>query len=145
MSPGTATVRQYASLLYAHTDFVCIEFLSLQEHHRIRRHHRQPDCLRERRGGVVVLFLARLPDALQLDIEALGKPLGVVVHGRSRRRGIAPEQSYSDFTFLRAGERDQPPGRLSQPLTFHARPPQLLAVAISEGQQTGQIAIPFEV
>ena len=102
VAPRPAGIGQHAAVLDADPHLVRIEIIRLQEHHMIRRHHRQGQAAREVHGGMIVIFLKRLAGTLQLQIKTAGEPLLINARQHRSLRRVAGQQHLADFALDRA-------------------------------------------
>ncbi len=138
-------VGQRLTLGNAHPRLVRLVVFGFEELHRVRGHHRQPQCRRLRHRAPHMGLVAGQAGALQLDVEASRKALRQALRHRLRTRRIARQQRHADHAAVGTGQRNQALVQLLQPGPLD---PGLRALRIARpatGQQLAQVQVALHV
>jgi hypothetical protein len=111
-----AGVGERLALGDAHARLVRVEVVGLEELHRVRGHHRQPQLGRQRHRGAHVGLVGRQAGALQLEVEAARKQPREMARDRRGAAGVTCKQRRTDGTAVGPRQRDQTAAELGQPL-----------------------------
>ncbi|MCY1349503.1 hypothetical protein D9M71_154080 [compost metagenome] len=113
-----ARVIQDPAFADAHTGFVSLEVVGLDEAHVVGGHQWRAATIGQGNRRMDVLFVVDPCGALQLQVETVGEhglPLGQQGFGAGL---VTAEQGHADLPFLGAGQGDQAFGRLLHPLAL---------------------------
>ena len=115
----TARIAQDFALGDAHPRLVRFVIVGGGELHRMRGHHGQSEPCRQLHGGGHVRLVIGATGALQLQVEAVGKPLGQSQRDLAGQLDIALQQRLPHRAGLRARQQDQALGQLFEPGPAH--------------------------
>jgi hypothetical protein len=138
----TPWVRENVAFRDAHARFVRGEVVGRHELQRMRGDDGQLQRGRERDRLLHIRFAARLPAALQLDIEAVREDARPALGVASGRLVVAGRKGDADVALLRAGQREQPFGKPAfEPLNLDFRAAAILVREPRLGQQLAEVQI----
>ncbi len=140
-APRPALVAEDVAGGDADARFVRTEVAGVEELHRVRRDHRQPEPGGERHRAREQRLGVRLAGALQLDVVAAGKEPRPVLRQPLGGLAVVGEERLPDVARRRPGKRDQAFAVL-QPLAGKLGPAPVLVAQPGARQQVAEAQIP---
>ncbi len=133
-----AFVVEHITFGDAHARLVRLEILGGKKLHRMGGDHRQPEFGGEPNRLVDVKFLVGKPGALDFEVIAVVEQASPFLRELPGLFRIARQQRAAGIAEMCAGQRDQPPGILMEPLAAQLGASAMLVLQIGAAEQTAQ-------
>ncbi len=134
-------IVQGAALADADSGLVGLIVLRAQEAHVVGGHHRDAEARRQVHAGLAAFVFQLAPGAGQLQVVTVAKQLHPVMGEALGLGPVASEQGMGDIALHPAGQGDEPVGGRDHPGPLHLGQPQVLALLVGSGDQSGQIEV----